>query len=93
MHYGTIKVYNYVLLIMNKKCPFLIKLWESIYGEWSVLLHPAAVVAKDFAFFTQVLRMLFALVRHIQPIRFLQGALEQKKKERKKEFLLYSLNQ
>lgn len=34
-------------------------------GEYGVLLHAAAVVAEDFAFFTQVLRMLFALVRHI----------------------------
>lgn len=35
----------------------------------------AAVVAKDFAFFTQVLRMLFALVGHIQAVRFLQRPL------------------
>lgn len=40
-----------------------------------MLLHSAAVVAEDFAFFTQVLRMLFTLVRHIQPIRLLQRSL------------------
>lgn len=40
-----------------------------------MLLYTAAVVAEDFAFFTQMLRMLLALVRNIQPIRFLQGSL------------------
>lgn len=54
------------------------KLWSSVLGKLNVLLHSAAVVAKDFAFFTQVLRMLFTLVRHIQPIRLLQRSLEQR---------------
>lgn len=39
------------------------------------LLHAAAVVAQDFTFFTQMLRVLLALVRHIQAIRLLQRAL------------------
>lgn len=39
-------------------------------------LHTAAVVAQDFAFLTEVLGVLLALVRHIQAIRFLQGSLQ-----------------
>lgn len=54
------------------------KLWSSVLGKLNALLHSAAVVAKDFAFFTQVLRMLFTLVRHVQPIRLLQRSLEQR---------------
>lgn len=40
-----------------------------------MLLLAAAVVAEDFAFFAQVLRMLLVLVRHIQAVRFLKRPL------------------
>lgn len=43
-----------------------------------MLLCSAAAVSKDLALLTQVLRVLFALVRHVQPVRFLQRTLEQR---------------
>lgn len=39
------------------------------------LLHAAAVVPQHLALLTQVLRVLLALVRHVQPVRLLQGPL------------------
>lgn len=47
---------------------------RSLHGNGQSL-HTAAVVAQDFAFLTEVLGVLLALVRHIQAIRFLQGSL------------------
>lgn len=47
-------------------------------GEWGgahLSLHPAAIVAQHLALLAQVLRMFLALIRHVQPIRFLQGSL------------------
>lgn len=41
----------------------------------ALLLHAAAVVAQDFAFLAQVLRVLLALVRHVQAVRLLQRSL------------------
>lgn len=43
-------------------------------GQWS--LHTAAVVAQDLALFTEVLRVLLALVRHVQAVGLLQGSLQ-----------------
>lgn len=43
-----------------------------------MLLCSAAAVAQNLALLTQVLRMFFALVRHVQPVRFLQRTLEQR---------------
>ena len=48
---------------------------EGTRGE-GVLLHTAAIVAEDFAFLTQVLRVLLTLVGYVQAIRLLQRALE-----------------
>lgn len=45
-------------------------------------LHAAAVVAKDFALLTEVLRVLLALVRHVQAIGLFQGPLQRGRKER-----------
>lgn len=48
--------------------PFYIKLRKGYVRKASrvfVSLHAAAVVAEVFAFFTQVLGMLLALVRHV----------------------------
>ena len=39
------------------------------------LLHATAVVAQHFALLAQVLGVLLALVRHVQAIGLLQGAL------------------
>lgn len=45
-------------------------------GENAVLLlHAAAVVAQDFTFLAQVLRMLLALVGHVQAVGLLQRSL------------------
>lgn len=41
----------------------------------ALLLHTAAVVAQHFAFLAQVLRVLLALVGHIQAVRLLQRSL------------------
>lgn len=38
-------------------------------------MHAAAVVAQDFTFLTQVLRVLLTLVRHVQAVRLLQRPL------------------
>ena len=48
---------------------------EGTRGE-GVLLHTAAIVAEDFAFLTQVLRVLLTLVGYVQAIGLLQRALE-----------------
>lgn len=45
-----------------------------------MLLCSTAAVAQNLALLTQVLRMLFALVRHVQPVRFLQRTLGQRDK-------------
>lgn len=42
---------------------------------WPRSLHTTTVVAQDLALFAEVLRVLLALVRHVQAIRFLQGSL------------------
>lgn len=42
---------------------------------WPRSLHTATVVAQDLALFAEVLRVLLALVRHIQAVRLLQGSL------------------
>lgn len=44
----------------------------------ALLLHAAAVVAQDFAFLAQVLRVLLALVGDVQAVRLLQRSLGKK---------------
>lgn len=45
---------------------------------WPRSLHTTTVVAQDLALFAEVLRVLLALVRHVQAIRFLQGSLQRR---------------
>lgn len=46
---------------------------------WPRSLHTATVVAQDLALFAEVLRVLLALVRHIQAVRLLQGSLQRRR--------------
>ena len=46
-------------------------------GGRARLVDPAAVVAEQLALLTQVLGVHLALIRHIQPVRLLQGALRE----------------
>lgn len=41
----------------------------------STLLSPTTVVPKPLAFLTQILWMLFSLIRYVEPIRFVQRSL------------------
>lgn len=45
-------------------------------------MHSAAVVAQHFALLAQVLRVLLALVRHVQAIGLLQGPLGRGRREK-----------
>lgn len=47
-------------------------------ADAALLLHAAAVVAQDFAFLAQVLRVLLALVGDVQAVRLLQRSLRKK---------------
>lgn len=68
------KLRNIFCFLVSKKLIFQMGLPKKLDPSYCLLDTPA-VISQGLAFFTEVLRMFFALVRDVQPIRFFQRTL------------------